>query len=60
MSKRKEPHFTDADLKTKPWITSVVVPAQQSVPHVPGKNSAKPSINGKTKTRRKTRLNIPP
>ena len=41
MSKRKEPQFTDADLKTKPWITSVVVPAQQSVPHVPGKNSAK-------------------
>lgn len=38
MSKRKEPQFTDADLKTKPWITSVVVPAQQSVPHVPGKN----------------------
>ena len=53
-------NFTDADLKTKPWITSVVVPAQQSVPHVPGKNSAKPSINGKTKSRRKTRLNIPP
>lgn len=60
MSKRKAPHFTDADLKTKPWIASVVVPAQQSVPYVPGKNSAKPSVNGKTKARRKTRFNIPP
>ena len=60
MSKRKEPQFTDADLKTKPWdhlgcCSCSAVCASRS-----WQKFCKPSINGKTKTRRKTRLNIPP
>lgn len=60
MGKRKKPQFTDADLRTKPWIPSVVLPSQQSVTFVSGKKSIKPSVTGKAKTYRKPRSKTPP